>query len=71
MNIKFEYRFEKDLQVIKDKKLLSKIKKIIIDCQNSENITKIKNIKKIRGYILFFASRQVIIGLASKYSAMN
>ena len=55
MNIKFESRFEKDLQIIKDKKLLSKIKKIIINCQESENITKIKNIKKLKGYDTFFS----------------
>jgi mRNA interferase RelE/StbE len=54
VNVKFEYRFEKDLQSVKDKKLFSKIKKIIINCKNSDNLSQIKNIKKLKGYDTFF-----------------
>lgn len=54
MNVKFEYRFEKDLHAVKDKKLFSKIKKIIIGCKNSDNVSQIKDIKKLKGYDTFF-----------------
>ncbi|MEZ5672862.1 MAG: hypothetical protein R3E08_11000 [Thiotrichaceae bacterium] len=45
MNIKFESKFEKDLRMIKDKQLLSKIKEIILDCKQADNIGALKHIK--------------------------
>jgi mRNA interferase RelE/StbE len=50
MKIKFESKFEKDLQNIKDKKLLSKIKEVILECNAVQTLNEVKNIKKMQGY---------------------
>ena len=57
MKVKFESSFEKDLKSIKDAKLLHKLKSIIIDCKNADNISSIKNFKKLRGYDTFYRIR--------------
>jgi mRNA interferase RelE/StbE len=57
MNIKFESRFAKDLKAIKDPKILSKLKSIIINCQEAENLTTINNLKKLQGYETFYPIR--------------
>ena len=36
MKVKFESRFEKDLKLIKDTKLLKQLKSIIIECNYSD-----------------------------------
>ena len=57
MKVKFEASFEKDLKSIKDKKLLNKLKGIIIDCKNADNLSSIKNLKKLKGYDTFYRIR--------------
>jgi mRNA interferase RelE/StbE len=47
MKIKFESKFKKDLQNIKDKKLLSKIKEIITQCKTANTLNEINSIKKL------------------------
>jgi mRNA interferase RelE/StbE len=47
MKIKFESKFEKDLRNIKDKKLLSKIKEVILECKAVQTLNEVKNIKKM------------------------
>ena len=54
MKIKFESKFEKDLQNIKDKKLLSKIKEVILECKAVQTLNEVKNIKKMQGYQTFY-----------------
>ncbi len=50
MNIKFESKFEKDLKLIKDRNLLSRLKQIILNCKQAENLAQINNLKKLQGY---------------------
>lgn len=57
MNIKFESRFEKDLKKIKDKKVLSQLKQIIIQCKSVENILEINHLKKLQSYDKFYRIR--------------
>ena len=54
MKIKFESKFEKDLRNIKDKKLLSKIKEVILECKGVQTFNELKNIKKMQGYQTFY-----------------
>jgi len=54
MKIKFESKFEKDLRNIKDKKLLSKIKEVILECKAVQTLNEAKNIKKMQGYQTFY-----------------
>jgi mRNA interferase RelE/StbE len=54
MKIKFESKFEKDLRNIKDKKLLSKIKEVILECKAVQTFNELKNIKKMQGYQTFY-----------------
>jgi mRNA interferase RelE/StbE len=54
MKIKFESKFEKDLRNIKDKKLLTKIKEVILECKAVQSLNEIKNIKKMQGYQTFY-----------------
>ncbi|TLU81936.1 MAG: type II toxin-antitoxin system RelE/ParE family toxin [Chlorobium sp.] len=57
MNIIFEQRFAKELQKLRDEKLLAKIKAIIIECKDAESLTEIRNLKKLRGYDTFYRIR--------------
>jgi mRNA interferase RelE/StbE len=57
MKVKFESSFEKDLKSIKDAKLLNKLKLIILECKNLDNLGSIKNLKKLRGYDNFYRLR--------------
>jgi mRNA interferase RelE/StbE len=51
MKIKFESKFEKDLRNIKDKKLLSKIKEVILECKAVQTLNEVK---KMQGYQTFY-----------------
>jgi Cytotoxic translational repressor of toxin-antitoxin stability system len=57
MKIKFESRFEKDLRKIKDQKVLSELKQIIIQCKTTENLSEINHLKKLQGYDTFYRIR--------------
>ena len=57
MKVKFESRFAKDLKKIKDQKVLSRLKKIIIDCKTIANLSEIKNVKKLQSYETFYRIR--------------
>ncbi|MEH1872526.1 type II toxin-antitoxin system RelE family toxin [Nostoc sp.] len=48
MNIDFRKSFEKDLNNIRDEALLKKIKAVIEEVQNTENLADISNIKKVQ-----------------------
>jgi mRNA interferase RelE/StbE len=57
MKIKFESRFEKDLRKIKDQKVLSELKQIIIQCKTIKNLSEINRFKKLQGYDTFYRIR--------------
>ena len=57
MKIKYESKFAKDLRSIRDTKLLAKIKEMIDECKVAENLTELKNIKKLQGYETFYRIR--------------
>ncbi|MEH2362451.1 type II toxin-antitoxin system RelE family toxin [Nostoc sp.] len=48
MNIEFRKTFEKDLNNIRDEALLKKIKAVIEEVENADNIADIRNIKKLQ-----------------------
>ena len=49
MNIEFKKSFKKDLLKILDADLLTKIKKIIVEVEQAEKLTEVRNIKKLKG----------------------
>ena len=49
MEVKIDKSFQKDTRKIKDKELLTKIAEVISIVQQAENITKIKNLQKLKG----------------------
>jgi len=57
MNVKFEARFSKDLLRIKDGKLLKRIKELIFSCKEADNLSAIRQVKKLRGYDTFYRVR--------------
>ena len=46
MNVKFESRFEKDLKLVKDRNLLTRLKQIILTCKQADSLGEINNLKK-------------------------
>lgn len=57
MNIKFEFRFEKDIKVIKNRNLLVKLNQIILNCKQAETLGQINSLKKLRGYDTLYRIR--------------
>ena len=57
MNVKFESRFEKDLKLIKERNLLTRLKQIILTCKQAESLGEINNLKKMQGYDSFYRIR--------------
>ena len=54
MKIFFEESFAKDLKRTKDRKILNRLSLIIQDVKNATKITKIKNLRKLKGYDSYF-----------------
>ncbi len=57
MNVKFESRFEKDLKLVKDRDLLTRLKQMILTCKQAESLGEINNLKKMQGYDSFYRIR--------------
>ncbi len=57
MILKFDKSFEKDILKLKNKDLAIKIKKIITELENIENITSLKNVKKMEGFPSYYRVR--------------
>lgn len=57
MNVRFEARFSKDLLRIKNGKLLKRIKELIFFCKEAENLSAVRQVKKLKGYDTFFRVR--------------
>lgn len=54
MKILFEESFVKDLKRIKDRKILNRLCLIIQEVKDATNLTKIKNLRKLKGYDSYF-----------------
>ncbi len=57
MDIFFEESFEKDLQAIKDKKVLKRVRDIIDEAKKAMTLKDIRNIRKLKGYETYFRIR--------------
>jgi mRNA interferase RelE/StbE len=57
MKILIDKSFVKDVDKITDKKLLRNLNKLIIELENSNSLTELPNVKKIKGYDSFFRIR--------------
>lgn len=54
MKFRIEKSFDKDVDKIKDKRLLKKLRTFISIIENTETIRQIPHIKKIEGYASFY-----------------
>ena len=57
MKIFIDKSFVKDVDKITDKRLLRNLNKLIIELENSNSLTELPNVKKIKGYDSFFRMR--------------
>lgn len=57
MITKFEAKFAKDLRAIKEISVLNSVKDIIVECQLAENLTVLKQVKKLKGHTSFYRIR--------------
>jgi mRNA interferase RelE/StbE len=57
MKVKFNRKFLSDIKSIKDKKLKEQIKNVIIQLEEAQNLSLVKNIIKIQGYSSFYRIR--------------
>ena len=54
MKVDYTHRFKKDIQKIVNKKLKIKIESTIENCKAADTPEQIKNLKKLKGYDIFF-----------------
>jgi mRNA interferase RelE/StbE len=54
MNVKFESRFEKDLKLVNNRNLLTRLKQIIVTFKQAESLGEINNLRKMQGYDSFY-----------------
>lgn len=54
MKFRVEKSFDKDVDKIKDRKLLQKLRACISRIESADNINEMPNLKKIEGYGLFY-----------------
>ena len=54
MNVEFDKSFEKWLSRIKDKSLLGKIEKVILQLEAVQSLDQVANLKKLTGYKSYF-----------------
>jgi len=57
MKVDFKKSFLKDVKKLKNNKLKSLIAECIIQVESAENISSIKNLKKLSGYDVYFRIR--------------
>ena len=57
MIIEFDKSFEKSLQKIKNKSLFSRIERIILECEKSNSLSEISNLKKLIGFKNYYRIR--------------
>ena len=54
MEVRFEASFERDLKKVKDRNLLKNVKNVINSVKKTEDLRKIKNCSKLKGYKTFY-----------------
>jgi len=54
VNVRYEKSFARDLKNIREKALLKRVKNVIDEVKNADNIQKINNLKKLKGYETFY-----------------
>jgi len=57
MKIEFDKSFEKSLRRIHDPKIFRRLKRIIIEIENSPSISELPNIKKLSGFSSYYRIR--------------
>jgi mRNA interferase RelE/StbE len=57
MKVEFKKSFLKDIKKLKNKNLKSSISNCIIQVESADNVTGIKNLKKLTGYDVYFRIR--------------
>lgn len=57
MEVQFDESFLKSLKKLKDKKVREKLSELIINFEDSENLSEIPNIKKMQGYETYYRVR--------------
>jgi len=57
VEIRFEASFEKDLKKVGDKKLLKRVKEVIEEVKQAEDLRVINDLKKLKGYDTFYRIR--------------
>jgi len=58
MIVRIDKRFEKDIKAFKNQKINSVVIKLIDSIKKAENISQIKNIKKLLGYKFYYRIRE-------------
>ncbi|MBP9067940.1 MAG: type II toxin-antitoxin system RelE/ParE family toxin [Bacteroidia bacterium] len=57
MKVEFKKSFLKELKKLKNKSLKNSIAESIVQVESAENITHIKNLKKLTGYDIYYRIR--------------
>ena len=57
MKVEFKKSFLKDLQKLRDKKLKNEIAECIAQVESANNLTQVKNLKKLAGYDVYYRIR--------------
>ncbi len=57
MKVQFDESFLKSLKKLKDKKVREKLRELIINFEDCENLSEIPNIKKMQGYETYYRVR--------------
>ena len=57
MKVLFEQSFAKDLKKVKDRRILDRVATLIQEVKEAENIQKIKNIRKLKGFDSYYRIR--------------
>ncbi len=54
MNIRYEARFKRDLQNIRDKNLLKRVRQVIDDVKKADDLRGLTRLRKIKGYERYY-----------------
>ena len=54
MEVTFDKSFSKSLDKINDKAILKKVEKIILQCENANDLNQISNLKKMIGFKSYY-----------------
>lgn len=57
MTVEFDKSFERSLRLIQNKTILSRIKQIILQIENTSSLSEIPNIKKLTGFPDYYRIR--------------